>query len=467
LKKTKIAKSRIITFITTLWVKRSGLILGLALFIFACEDPSELGLDLNPENGVFVAKFHDIPLGNSVLLYEDILSDNTTRIDSLDNLTSGGRLLTGTFANQNFGNAQSRSFASLKLGSVGFSNDTLNFMFDSLIFNIKVDYLYGNSILGNKRIYIHELTESLKSDTLYVTRNSTSYNDIPVGEFNFDLSVLDTVWIDTVITTRLSDELGMRFLEEATVNDTTFWNNDEFGKFFNGFAFISDDINDMITGIIPENPSTYLRMHFHNANDTSFLDFIFQDLDTIGGNSTKYYNNITLDRSGTPLEGITEYYTEFQTNNDLSYIQASTGVFTKINLQPYLEFLDTIDHLVINRAEIEIPVDTYTKNTIPSSPLDLYVIDQENRFKEEFVATRPHPIYPTVGRLSFVKDKNENMGIYVGTLTGFVQDITSGESADTLLLLGQPGLYNSVLSTNQTVIIKEGISLKVYYSTIQ
>lgn len=450
-----------------MWVRRSGLILGLALFIFACEDPGEIGLDLNPENGVFVAKYQNIPLGNSVILYEDILTDNAPRIDSFQNITSGGRFLTGNFSNQQFGKMRSKAFTGLYLGSVGFSNDTLNFTYDSLVFNIKVDYLYGNSLLGNKRITIHELAEPLKLDTLYQSKNSTPYLDIPVGEFNFDLSVLDTVWVDTVLTTKLSDELGMRFLDEATINDTSFLNNDEFRKFFSGFAIISDDANETVTGIIPESSSTYVRLHFHNANDTSFLDFVFQDLDTIGSNSTKYYNNITLDRSGTPLEGITDFYTEFQTDNDLSYIQASTGVFTKVNVQPYLNFIDTIDHLVINRAEIEIPVDLYTDNTIPSSPLDLYVITQENKFIEEYVAGRSLPTYKTAGRLSFTRDRNENSGWYSGTFTQYVQDLTSGENSDTLLLLGQSSLWNSVLSVNQSVISKEGITIKVYYSTIQ
>ena len=144
-----------------MWVRRSGLILGLAIFIFACEDPGEIGLDLNPENGVFVAKYQNIPLGNSVILYEDILTDNAPRIDSFQNITSGGRFLTGNFSNQQFGKMTSKAFTGLYLGSVGFSNDTLNFTYDSLVFNIKVDYLYGNSLLGNKRITIHELAEPL------------------------------------------------------------------------------------------------------------------------------------------------------------------------------------------------------------------------------------------------------------------------------------------------------------------
>ena len=466
MKKTKIARNRIITYTTTLLVKKSGLILGLAFFIFACEDPGELGLDLNPENGVFVAKYQEIPLGNSVLLYDNIISDNTTRIDTGGIITAAGRLLTGSYANQDFGEIQTTSYASLLLGSVGFSNDTANYELDSMIFKIKLDYVYGNNLLGAKKLYIHELADSLKLDTLYTTKNSTLYHEDLLGEFNFDLSALDTVWVDTLLSTRLSDELGQRFLEEASdTASTAFINNDEFRKFFNGFAFVSDVSNDMITGIVAE--SSYLRMHFHNSIDTTYLDFIFLDRDTIGDNVSKYYNNVSLDRSGTPIEGIPDYFTEYETDTDQSYIQASAGVLTKIDFQPYLDFIDTIDYLVINRAEIDMPVEIYSRSTIPSSSLDMYVVDQDNRFIEETDATRLYPVYRTFGRLLYEKDEDENSGKYAINPTDYIQNLTDKKTDELQFLLGQPSLWNSVLSVNQTILLKEGITLKVYYSTIQ
>lgn len=453
-------------------VKKSGLILGLAFFIFACEDPGELGLDLNPENGVFVAKYQEIPLDNSVLLYEDILSDNSTRIDSSDRWSTPGRLFAGSFSNEDFGKVQSKGFTGLYMApdTVEFSDENGEYVFDSLILRMKVDYLYGNDLQGQKSIFVHELTDSLELSNLYLTKNSTAYTTDPIGEFNFDFSALDTVSVDTLIKTRISDELGLRFLKEAEENDTTFLNNDLFRKFFYGLSFVAGESNNMITGIVPESRSSFMRLHFHpsNSTDTLHKDFMFYDLDSIPGNTTKYYNNITLDRTGSPLEGIQDYYTEFPTGNDLSYIQASAGVFTKIDMQPYLDFIDTIDYLVINRAEIAIPVETYSKSTNPSSSLDMYAVDEDNKFIEVYVATRPTPIYSTAGRISFVLDENENSGSYVSTLTDYVQGLTEGEEdLQTNLLLGQPSLWNSVLSVNQTILRKEGITLKVYYSTIQ
>ena len=49
-----------------LWVKQTGLILGLALFIFACEEPGEINLGLNPEQENFVISSVEIPVGVAV-----------------------------------------------------------------------------------------------------------------------------------------------------------------------------------------------------------------------------------------------------------------------------------------------------------------------------------------------------------------------------------------------------------------
>ncbi|MCK5277175.1 MAG: hypothetical protein KAK04_01535, partial [Cyclobacteriaceae bacterium] len=126
----------------TLWDRRFGLILGLAFFTFACDEPGEIGLELNPENGTFVAKYSEIPVANSIIQHEDIFSDNSTRINNITQQRfSDGRLLTGRYSTQDFGKFQSKAFSSLYLGSFGFKGD--DFIFDSLVLSIKVDYLYG------------------------------------------------------------------------------------------------------------------------------------------------------------------------------------------------------------------------------------------------------------------------------------------------------------------------------------
>lgn len=451
----------------TLWDRRFWLVVGLAFFIFACEEPGEIGLELNPENGVFVAKYDEIPINTSVIQYENILSDNSTRIDNLNQSPiSGGRLLTGNYSTTDFGEFQSKGFTSIYLSKSGFTPDD-EFIFDSLVLSIKVDYLYGDNFAGNKRIYVHELAEEIKIDSLYLTKNSTSYIEQPIGEFNIDISAYDSTRVDTVYTTRLSDELGMRFLDKAITDTLVFNNNMAFREFFDGIALISEDGNNVIAGIPAESQSTFMRLYIHDAVDTTFFSFIFQGWDTAGYNITRYYNNITLNRTGTPIEGIPDYHTEYQTNNELSYLQASAGIFTKLNLKPYLNFLDTINHLVINRAELVIPVKNYNDFFEPPSSLDLYVTDENNKFIEIYDSARLSISYATVGRIIYAKEKSENKGQFIGNITSYIQSLASGTSSDSLLLIGQTNLWNSVSIVNQFTTVKDDIVLRIYYSTLQ
>jgi hypothetical protein len=459
----------------TLLDRKLGLILGLALFTFACEEPGEIGLNINPENGTFVARYFEIPIDNSINQHEDILSDNSTRIDpSNQNPRSSGRLLVGNYSTPEFGEFSSKAFVNFYLGQFGFNSE--DFIFDSLKLHLKVDYLYGGSFLGAKRIYVHELSEELDLDRLYYTKDSTEYLPDPVGEINFDVSSFDSVYVDTVLSARLSDELGMRLFEKAETDTMAYNDNLRFREFFKGFAFVPDENNEMLAGVIAENRSTYMRIHFHSSSDTLSFDYVIPgyDYDTVYTNNdtlfsatniTRYYNNISLDKTGSPLAGIPGYYMDFETDDGLSYIQASSGIFTRLNFGKYFQFLDTANEMVINRAELLIPTAAYQDYLPPSPGLALYITDETNQLVEVEIDSL-NSTFASVGVLNYSEASGENRGEYMGDLTNYIQGLTSSSTTDTLILLGQPGLHNSVLSTNQTIIDKENIILKVYYSSL-
>lgn len=452
----------------TLWDRRLGLILGLAFFTFACEEPGEIGLDINPENGTFIARYDEIPIKSSIIEYEDILSDNSTRIGFEDQSTGNGRLLTGNYSSQDFGLFQSKGFTSIYLGNSKFQPRE-SFVYDSMILSVKVDYLYGEGgkFMGNKKIFVHELEEEIILDSLYLTKNSTPYSIDPIGEFNIDISSFDSTRVDTVFTTRLADEFGKRFLDKAKTDTMTFENNVEFRKFFNGIALVSDNTNEVVVGIHAENSATFMRLYFHDSEDTTSFTFVLQGWDTEGFNITRYYNNIILDKSGTPIEGIVDFHTDFETDNGLSYIHGSAGIFTKLNMGSYFNFLDTIDNLVINRAELVIPVESYNDHLVPPNPLDVYISDQDNKFIKFDVSATDFVYVTANSRLVFTKDSIENNGLFVGEITDYIQGLSSGTITDSLLLIGQSSLWNSVINVNQFITTKDEISLRVYYSTLK
>ncbi|MCK5369266.1 MAG: hypothetical protein KAQ62_11965, partial [Cyclobacteriaceae bacterium] len=103
----------------------------------------------------------------------------------------------------------------------------------------------------------------------------------------------------------------------------------------------------------------------------------------------------------------------------------------------------------------------------PSPALDLYVSDQNNMFVEQYDSVGMRITYATIGSISFIKDSNENKGQFVGDITNYIHNLTSGNSTDSLLLIGQTSLWNSVLTVNQVITPKDDIKIKVYYSTLQ
>jgi hypothetical protein len=460
----------------TLWDRKAGLILGLALFTFACEEPGEIGLEINPENGSFVARYFEIPIDNFVIQQEDVKSGSLTRINfnHVNQLpTSDGRLLVGGYSTPEFGTFTSSSFSNMYFTRFGFTSH--DFIFDSLVFKIKVDYIYGNEFLGNRKIFVHELSEEILLDSVYLTKNSTAYYPDPVGEFNFSVSPFDTILVDTVFSTRLSDELGLKLFDKAGEDSITFFDNRVFREFFKGIALVADEPNGVVAGIHAESQSTYMRMHFHNEKDTTFLDFTIdgftQDTTIVGTdttykiiNLTRYYNNVSLDKSGSAIAGIPGYYTEFQTNDDFTYIQASSGILTKLDFSKYFEFLDTVKNLVINRAELIMPVKNYQNYLQPSFGFDLYLTDASNKFIE--VDDQGSITYLTIGNLSYTAVPNENRGQYAGSITGYIQGLTGGQIQNPFILVGQSGLEKSVLSVNQTLLEKRNILLRVYYSSL-
>lgn len=419
-----------------------------------------------------MAKYQELSLNTSLVLADDILSDNSTRINGRsEEPIADGRVLFGNYTTPDFGSISASGFSSLYLTKRGFNPTKDSLVYDSLVLYMFVDYLYGKSFLGTKEINIHELKEEIKIDSVYLTKNATPYHEEPVGTMNFDFSALDSVRVDTLISVRLSDELGNRFMDEAKADTTTFSNNVEFRQFFNGFAFVPGDANDMITGVHMESPSTFVRMFVHNTKDTAAYDFIFTGYDTTGNNITRYYNNITLERAGSSIGPINDYYTDYFPADNRGFTQGSTGVFTKLDFTPYIDFIDTIDHLVINRAELVIPIEPYDTYFDPVSSVDLYKVDEFNRFVEVFDSATLRINYQTAGKIGFRKDSNARSGRYEGLITTYIQSIVTDLEADSTVyssvLVGQPSLWNSVILTNQSAIPLQEIKLRVYYSTLK
>src|SRR5690606_27289159 len=197
---------------------------------------------------------------------------------------------------------------------------------------------------------------------------------------------------DTTFNVLLSPEFGQRIFQSAiryrdagNREDSTFVLLSEFPKLFKGIAIqlVSADLENggKMLRINPAKSSIVL--HYHKAGST---DSLFHSR-TIGYPQVLNCNKITADRSSTDLAGLTFYnpVSEMQER----YIQSGAGIVTKLNLNDFFAFADTVPNIQISNAELIIE-GIEAGDYAPPSHLALRVLSPNNRQKIYVDKEDPH-----------------------------------------------------------------------------
>lgn len=436
-----------------LWIKPAGLFFVAALFaITGCQETGEIGLDLDPERGRFVVRYAEFPLRNAVVQIDSVYSRNAAN------------LVTGYYRHPDFGNVQATAFTRMFLNQATFMRDSAAVL-DSLILQIRVRYIYGGDYTQSQQLfYVHELSEVIP-DTSHFTKTSTPFypEALAVGQFEFP--DYDSEVIDTLLNFRLSDELGQRFLlASLDTGSQVFTDQDAFQEFFNGIAIRADEGNTAAIGADMNFPNTRLTLHYHSDRDTLLYSFSFV---AFQGqlNISNYYHNITTDRNGTPLQGLPGFHQEYQPENGLSYAQGGAGLLTKVSLAPVFNFMDTIESIVINRAELYIKTQPFEPHFRLPVGLELYITDDSNGFILSGGAFRAVRNEDGAGTLVMRPQYNPSTMAteYVGNISLYTQGIIERSNPDSLLLITPTNL---TFYLNQLVARQSDILLRLHYSTI-
>ena len=316
-------------------VRNSGLILGLALLLFACEDPGTIGIETEGNNlnfRVFYKKF--------------VLPSKLIQVDSIP--TSGiGILLVGRQSDDNFGEVTATSYSEVQLDG-GVNVDPTS-IYDSLILQFKYQYVYGEDIETPNNIKVYQLEESIEQQNYYHF-NSLEFSDEPIGEttFQYITETIDdakTVRFDTTLKISLSDAMGRdwmnRMLDE---NDTTFDANSNFIEFFSGIALVAGDTYQSISGFDIRDSETTMNLYYHITNFDGEIEN--QDI-SFSLTNAGHFHQLEVDRSNSPISNVTEVFTEYTAANDLLYLQSGTGLVTKIDFSPFRDFTDSIEMLIV------------------------------------------------------------------------------------------------------------------------
>jgi hypothetical protein len=81
--------------------------------------------------------------------------------------------------------------------------------------------------------------------------------------------------------------------------------------------------------------------------------------------TSNQFTNVVRDRSGSDIAGMLNKQ-EMDVNPDYAYLNELSGVFPKIDLTPFIEFAETENGVLINRATITIEEEISTIYSIPS-----------------------------------------------------------------------------------------------------
>ncbi|MCK5028352.1 MAG: DUF4270 family protein [Bacteroidales bacterium] len=328
---------------------------------------------------------------NDNLILGENFIDNTTRIVEVDTFSmvlstiivdsvktsSTGTILSGCYEDGEFGNLSAKGFFRIGLPISDDVRVEESDVFDSLILVLPYSkYTYGdtNQI---QRIDIYKLKEKLVRDDI-----SDYYNSSDLETYDYSIGSLDYYprpHRDSVIEIRLDDSMGEDLFEKMKNNTEELSSYEEFLDYLYGFAIIPDNSkNSAIVGF----KSLELRFNLYTSRIKEEKEEIVYEFPS--SDSQYHFSCLVSDRSGTVLEGLITQKNELNSKSadNKSYIQAGTGVLTKITF-PYLNSILFDEKDIITSVELILKPDNESYKTDLPELISVYGTNKFNEFDLE------------------------------------------------------------------------------------
>ena len=449
----------------------------LFLFFFsfaaltACDDPKDIGLDLQDENLIGTE-------------FTDKLTVNTGTVLQNDSILSY-RLPTavvGQYADPVLGTVRASTFTEVGLGGTNLSFGN-NAKADSLVLTLDYSFKYADTLKA-MQVNVHRLKGAFDEKSSYFTNTDFAYDPAVIGsrEFRPRVEVVETNGTKSkktkLLSIKLSNELAEQFIAQS--GQPTFANQASFLNYFRGIALtVPADVNASLVGFNLNSTSTSLVLHYTAADGTKKQHAFIMG-------SGGYFSQIAADRSGTALAGLQtkgSFIPSSETGGD-SYVQAGTQLFTKLTF-PNLETLKSEQgNVIINRAELIIPVKSSSTNgNLPVPPqLVLYETNDANRILRDGTgvprAVQQDGASPLATSSPASIAYNSTKGYYSVNVTAYVQAIVLGQKPNNGLLLGaatvtvdqqRVGTISTQLNPYRAIITDTDASpvkLLIYYSKL-
>jgi len=422
-----------------------------------------------------------VPAGNTNIVTYDTstLQLSTVLLDSF--VTAGtGSMLLGRYVDPYFGTITSKTF--LQLGTPGKQSVTNIAGFDSIEFVMRLNKTFYADTTVVQRYYVSQLNDVINYPSVtqrsFYNNSTLSYNPVPLGSTDISISPLALHTTQNALDSvkiRLPDTLGQRLLNMFRNNSDTITNLNTFLSYFRGLVVYSDTGASHIGTLLGFKDTAFMRLYYHEpgaATNFKHIDFPFN-------NKSFQFNNITVDRSSSPLAILKSYQAtrpnplipaeapSALTNNAI-YVQGISGIQAKVRF-PYLSnVLGLQDYIGLLKAQLILkPIEgTFGPELSLAPQIMLSATDQNNELGS--------PLYYNnslqTGNLvtDYVYGQNT---FYTYDVTSYIkQQLAIGGNNTDGLMLSMPSPSN-VTTFNRSVFGDKtnklyNITLKIYYISL-
>ena len=398
----------------------------IIIFLSACDESSELGLEVQPNSD-------KIEIFNNSLTQSGQLPSFLLTTESVDSLRSDepSSLLLGSIDDPIFGENISSFLTQISLAQ---SNIDLgnNPIVDSVVLSYSYSGYYGD--LTSYNIQVNYSDEKIYKDSIYYSNQDFSNFFMNSQDLLLDFTISPDSSSSPLLSMSLDNSIGQQILDLGNSNMV---DNQTFQENFGSFWISEMSLNS--NGIIYLNASgsnSSFTVYYHN-NDSDSLELTF----VLDGESARV--NLFNEK---PLSNLL-------VNESRSYIQSMAGFQTKIELQN----INSIDSILSNKAINQV---TLSFNVIedgifsPHQNLSLVRVDSlgNNIFLKDLTVE---------GASHFGGELDNNS--YEFNITRFFSNYLINDTyTNELYLLASGGVINA----NRTIIDDNSIAITVLYSDL-
>ncbi|MBI3221143.1 MAG: DUF4270 family protein [Bacteroidetes bacterium] len=441
-----------------------------ALLTTSCDDQGLLKADENFSSGGLET------------VYVDTFSvvTSTVLMDSIPS-SSKGTLIVGGYKDDLLGKITSSTYFQIGYFSA-FTPETSS-IYDSIGLILPYNHQSYGDTTKTMTINVSELTDAVNQRYLppYVPNDKVSilnptfalYNTSKVNYSNTVMAskTLATTPLKDSIFIKLPDALGMKFYSiqnnipdvvkyQASSNFAVIsnWFIESYFKGFNLSVPTNTDASIVGFNSAKVRVRLFYRKYVNDILTNTYIDFPLT-------NSFNQFNNISADRTGTPVATLsTAKILPSVATGNVSFVQSGVGLYTKVEF-PFVKGFLKKNRYVILDAILEVPLapDTYFGSTPPMSVLASYTTDVSNIISGGVPGNGNDVLKASV---RYDKEYTTNTKYSFSMTTFFNTEIKTNAPVITPLALVSPNLFAEV---NRVVIGNRfhptnKIKLKIYYT---